>query len=74
MNYYELIADSMAITALLIIIFAAAGKYKIRAVSSLVKYYTVGDYIFVAALALCMSVITALLFNKYLNKFLGGKR
>ncbi len=74
MNYYELIADSMAITALLIIIFAAAGKYKIRAVSNLVKYYTVGDYIFVAALALCMSVITALLFNKYLNKFLGGKR
>ena len=74
MNYYELITDSLAITMLLIIIFAAAGKYKLAVVSNLVKYYTVGDYLFVTALALCMSVITALLFNKYLSKFLGGKR
>jgi len=74
MNYYELAAGSLAITALLLIGFAAAGEYKVRAVSSLVKYYTVGDYVFVAALALCMSLITALLFNRHLNKFLGGKR
>lgn len=74
MNYYELIAGSMAITVLLMILFAAAGEYKVRAVSNLVKYYTVADYMVVAVLALCMSVITAILFNKHLNKFLGGKR
>ena len=74
MNYYELIADSLAITVLLTIVFAVAGKFKLRAVSSLVKYYTVGDYLFVAALVLCMSVLTSVLFNRYLNKFLGEKR
>lgn len=74
MNYYELIADSLAITILLIVIFEMAGRFKIRAVSSLVKYYTVGDYLFVTALVLCMSILTVLLFNRYLNKFLGGKR
>lgn len=74
MNYYELITGSLAITVILMLIFAVAGEYKIRAVSNLVKYYTVGDYVFVAVLAVCMSVITAVLFNRHLNKFLGGKR
>lgn len=74
MNYYELITGSLAITTVLILIFVAAGEYKIREVSDLVKYYTVGDYVFVVVLTICMAVITAALFNRYLNKFLGGKK
>lgn len=74
MNLYELVTT--ALTAAVVLTAAAFGadRLRIRAVSDIVKYYQAGDFVIVAVIAVGMAGITAVLFNRYLSKFLGGKK
>lgn len=73
MNFYELITGTLVINLSIVVISIFANKFKIDAISDLMKYYGVTDYLLIILLTLLMAAITAKLFNRHLGRFLGGK-
>lgn len=74
MNYYELITASILASVVLIIVSVVAKKIDINMISEMVKYYTVMNYLFIAALSVIMAIVTGFFFNGHLRKFLGGRK
>ena len=73
MNFYELITGTLVINLSIVVVSIFANKFKIDAISDLMKYYGVTDYLLIILLTLLMAAITAKLFNRHLGRFLGGK-
>ncbi len=68
MNYYDLITMTVFMDIIAIIIAKVCEMQKIPLITRLMKYFGLGDYIFVVVISIFMAIITAFFFNHYMKK------
>lgn len=71
MNWYELLTDSIVITVFFNLFAIFAGRWELSQIAELVKYYQSTDYLFMSVLAVCLSIVIAEIFNRYIKKIMG---
>ncbi len=68
MNYYDLITMTVFMDIIAIIIAIICEMQKVPLITTFMKYFGLGDYLFIIAISILMAVITAFFFNQYMKK------